>query len=271
MASNLIFLSHIHEEKALALIVKNALEEEFSGFVEVFVSSDGTSIPAGSNFLKRIEDGLTDCVCAIYLISPVSVKRNWINFELGAVWIRNVTSLKSGFQEIPTLPMCHSGATPSGLPAPLNNLNGIIANQSSQLEFAFRSVQAAVGGKGRLRTDFDALSTEVIAFERKYTLVDNIVKLFSLLVRGQKDRKNLIQRCQALPIDGKIAVDCDFVETSVIQKIQRLEEVELKGHLNVQTDYPGTQYGPSGAMNGAKVIFDVTAALVLEAKDLLLE
>lgn len=111
MANKLIFLSHIHEDKALAALVKDALEDEFSGFVEVFVSSDGTSIPAGSNFLKRIENSLIDCVGAIYLISPISVKRNWINFELGAVWVRNVVSVRSGHAEIPTLPICHSGMT----------------------------------------------------------------------------------------------------------------------------------------------------------------
>ncbi|PTP70076.1 hypothetical protein CWO23_12785, partial [Vibrio splendidus] len=94
MNSHQLFLSHIHEERDLAVLIKTAIEEEFSGFVEVFVSSDGTSIPAGSNFLKRIEDGLVNCIGALYLISPVSVKRNWINFELGAVWIRNAISIR---------------------------------------------------------------------------------------------------------------------------------------------------------------------------------
>lgn len=46
----MLFLSHITEEKELAAIIKSAIEEEFGGFVEVFVSSDGISIPAGSNF-----------------------------------------------------------------------------------------------------------------------------------------------------------------------------------------------------------------------------
>ena len=125
MADKLIFLSHIHEEKDLALLIKNVLEDEFSGFVDVFVSSDGTSIPAGSNFLKRIEGELVRCVGAVYLISPVSVKRAWINFELGAVWVRNIISLRSKRPEIPTLPVCHSGMLPSNLPSPLNNLNAI--------------------------------------------------------------------------------------------------------------------------------------------------
>ena len=79
--SELIFLSHIHEEAELAKLVQDAIENEFSGFVSVFVSSDGKTIPAGSNLLKRIEDGLFKCIGAIYLISPVSVKRNWINLK----------------------------------------------------------------------------------------------------------------------------------------------------------------------------------------------
>lgn len=165
----LLFLSHIHEEKDLAIQIKNALENEFSGFVDVFVSSDGVSIPAGANFLKRIEDGLVSCVGALYLLSPVSVKRPWINFELGAVWVRNAISIRGGGAEIPALPLCHSGLSLSDLPAPINNLNSIQANDASKLEFAFKSIQSAVGGRGSLRTDFDALAAGIIGFEKNYT------------------------------------------------------------------------------------------------------
>ncbi|MBF0888055.1 hypothetical protein [Gluconobacter cadivus] len=52
MTSKKIFLSHIHEEKELALLIKDNIVEAFAGFVEVFVSTDGVSIPAGSNFLR---------------------------------------------------------------------------------------------------------------------------------------------------------------------------------------------------------------------------
>lgn len=105
LANYQIFLSHIHEERELALLIKQAIEYEFSGFVEVFVSSDGTSIPRGSNFLNRIENGLINCIGAVYLVSLVSVKRSWISFELGAVWIRNTLSLRNEGPEIPALPI----------------------------------------------------------------------------------------------------------------------------------------------------------------------
>ena len=174
MADKVVFLSHIHEERELAGHIKSAIENEFSGFVDVFVSSDRVSIPAGSNFLRRIENGLVDCIGAIYLISPKSVNRNWINFELGAVWIRNAISQRSGGTEIPAIPMCHSGIEPSGLPSPINNLNAVRANEAAGLQFALASLQTAVGGRGNLKTDIDALIAKVLKFEQYYTIDANI-------------------------------------------------------------------------------------------------
>lgn len=178
MSNKVIFLSHIHEEKELAILLKEAIESEFSGFIDVFVSSDGVSIPAGSNFLKRIEDGLINCIGAIFLLSPYSVNRNWINFELGAVWVRNAISQNNGGVNIPALPFCHSGIVPATLPQPICNLNGITASNSSELEFAFKSLQAAVGGKGKLRTDFDELARNIIIFVNKYTIQDSLKTIF---------------------------------------------------------------------------------------------
>ena len=177
--AHLIFLSHIHEEKELAALVQSAIEDEFGGFVKVFVSSDGQTIPAGTNLLKIIEDGLIKCIGAIYLISPYSVKRNWINFELGAVWIRNIINQSNNGQAIPTIPICHSGMTLSSLPMPLSNLNAIQGNIASQLEFAFRSIQTAVGGSGRLNTDFILLESQIRNFEKNYTTGENLMQFFS--------------------------------------------------------------------------------------------
>jgi len=267
MAEKQIFLSHIHEESELARLIKQALEEEFSGFVEVFVSSDGTSIPAGSNFLKRIEDSLVGCIGAIYLISPASVKRNWINFELGAVWVRNVMNLRDGKQEIPTLPVCHSGLTPGGLPAPLNNLNGITANHASQLEFAFKSLQAAVGGRGALKTNFDDLAAQIIALEQQYTLGANLKKMLSLL---GGDERLLVAHCEQQPPGTQTTVDCGFIETNSVQAIKAFESNELKGHIQVMVDMPGTSFGPQGAVNGAQVKILLPVSFVTQFKDVLL-
>ena len=259
---SLLFLSHIHEEKTLAMILKEAIEEEFGGFVTVFVSSDGSTVPAGSNFLKRIENGLLDCVGAIYLLSPHSVKRNWINFELGAVWIRNISALRDGDSEVPTLPLCHSGMKPTTLPMPLANLNGVVANQSSQLEFAFRSIQKAVGGSGQLHTNFDALATKVTQFEQAYTVGFNLRDMLKLL---GYDVRQVVAYCKDQPSIHTLTLQSDFVETSIVQRLRSLEEAELKGHIVIRVGPAGKiQTRPSGPVNGIDLEVKVKTALLLQ-------
>ncbi len=261
MTDKIIFLSHIHEEKSLAVIIRDALTTEFSGFVDIFVSSDGLSIPAGSNFLKRIEDGLVSCIGAIYLISPISVKRNWINFELGAVWVRNVINLRGTGPEIPTLPLCHSGMTPSSLPSPLNNLNAALASESSQLQFAFQSLQSAVGGKGQLKTSFDELAANVIKFEKEYTIG---VSLKHMIAQLTGDVRQIIEHCKTIPGGGMTTIECGFIETVVVQSLRNFEAKELNGHIAVTVTNPGMSFGSMGAVNGAQVSIQIRAGLVLE-------
>lgn len=266
MPNKLIFLSHIHEETEMALLLKTAIENEFAGFVEVFVSSDGTSIPAGTNFLKKIEEGLIECVGAIYLISPASVMRNWINFELGAVWIRGVGSERVGGPKIPTLPLCHSGCTPRNLPMPLNNLNAVQANQSSQLERAFHSIQSAVGGGGALRTDFDQLVLQVTSLERQYMLGVHLKEVLSLLTG---DIEKLIQHCEEQPENSNATVQFGFIEQSIIDKLLGYAAGALKGDIEVKIDKPGLSMGPAGAINGAEISIIVPVSFVLMFKDML--
>jgi hypothetical protein len=265
----LIFLSHIHEETILAQTIQKAVEDEFSGFVEVFVSSDGKTIPAGANFLKRIEDGLINCVGAIYLISPISVKRNWINFELGAVWIRNSISVKNGGPEIPTIPVCHSGITPGTLPMPLINLSAIQANSSSQLELVFKSIQTAVGGKGVLKTNFDALAKNIIAFEKQYTLGDNLVKLFTSISVNSAQINQVITQCRTMAKGTIIKIPLGMRDNSLIKDLKTLEKTELYGHLTVNQTSSGMGFGTTGAVTGGDVEISISRDLIVDFEQLL--
>jgi hypothetical protein len=266
----LIFLSHIHEETNLAQIFQKSIEDEFSGFVEVFVSSDGKTIPAGANFLKRIEDSLINCVGAIYLISPISIKRNWINFELGAVWIRNAISIKGGGAEIPTIPVCHSGITPGILPMPLINLNAIQAGNSSQLESAFRSIQSAVGGRGALKTNFDTLAQSVIAFEKQYTLGENLVKLFTL-IRVNNDQKNkAIIQCKSMANGTMYTILSGLIDNSLIKDLKSLEINELNGYLIIKQTNQGIGRGVWGkVVTGWYAEITISRNLIVDFEQLL--
>lgn len=269
--AQLIFLSHIHEEKGLAKIVQHAIETEFSGFVKVFVSSDGSTIPAGANFLKRIEDGLTDCIGGIYLISPKSVKRNWINFELGAVWIRNVLSLKEEKSEIPTIPFCHSGLTPSKLPMPLTNLSAIEANNSAHLESAFKSIQTAVGGSGELKTDFDKLANDIINFEKNYTIGDNLVSMFKTMGLNNEQIEQVITECQKLNQGGNLKISLGFIDQTVVAEIRKIIAENLNTYVNISQESAGIAFGTEGAINGGDTFVNVSADIVKEFASLLRE
>lgn len=267
MADRTLFLSHIHEERELASIFKQELESEFSGFVEVFVSSDGISIPAGANFLRKIEDGLVECIGALYLISPISVKRNWINFELGAVWIRSAIAVRGGKPEIPTLPLCHSGSLPATLPAPLNNLNAVTANQSSQLELAFRSLQNAVGGHGNLKSDFDKLAAKVADFERIYTRGNHLREMFRWIGGDPGPVVDFARQKLSQP---NIDIKLGFIPAELIERLKSYEANELNGIVTVELENPGLSFSPTaGAINGAQVTIKIPPQIIIEFQKLI--
>jgi hypothetical protein len=110
-----IFISHISEEQALALILKRYLTSDFGESVSVFVSSDLESITAGDEWLRSIETALANASFELILSSRVSITRPWVNFEVGAAWLKH----------IPIVPVCHSGLQVSDLPVPYIAWNGL--------------------------------------------------------------------------------------------------------------------------------------------------
>lgn len=159
MSKPLVFLSHITEEAELADLFKTEIERVFLGMIEVFVSSDATSISVGNNWLDRITDGLRSTEAILVLCSPASIGRPWINFEAGAGWARSIS----------VAPLCHSGLRPVQLPLPLNLLQGIEAHDETKLERLF----AMLAGKLNSKTpaiDAKSLVSRVVDFESRYAL-----------------------------------------------------------------------------------------------------
>jgi len=157
MAKNqkaLVFISHITEEKEIALALKQLVETTFLNMIDVFVSSDATDIKAGSRWLDEITNALKKCKVEIILASPMSVKRPWINWEGGAGWIR----------DIKVIPLCHSGMVPTSLPLPLNTLQAATATEQNELEIIFPVLAEAVGSSVP-KADFSEFIQAVKNFE----------------------------------------------------------------------------------------------------------
>lgn len=111
MAKTRVFISRISAEMALAQALKERLRRDFRGLLDIFVSSDQTTIRAGSKWLDEVDKALKGADVQIVLASRESVGRPWVNFEAGAVWLRG----------IPVIPVCRSGMTPEALPVPLRD------------------------------------------------------------------------------------------------------------------------------------------------------
>lgn len=105
-----IFISHIHQNEAVAKKLKEFLTSIFSDEISVFISGDPENIAPGQDWFATIIDGIRQCDCMIILCSPDSVERKWIHFEAGAATILD--------RKI--IPICFACLTPGALPSPLN-------------------------------------------------------------------------------------------------------------------------------------------------------
>jgi hypothetical protein len=130
MAKPRLFISHTSPESDLAQLLKRRFRKDFLGFVDVFVSSDGTTIEAGKPWLDELRQSLQDARIALVLCSKESITRPWVNFEAGAAWIRGIS----------LIPICHSGFKPGDLPAPLNTLQAVDASLPSGIKRLYDAI-----------------------------------------------------------------------------------------------------------------------------------
>ncbi|MGB7556140.1 MAG: toll/interleukin-1 receptor domain-containing protein, partial [Candidatus Korobacteraceae bacterium] len=85
MARHTIFLSHAKIDAGPALVLKQWLLDRFPGFLDVFVSSDFESIEQGREWYEKIRDALKACDLGLVLVTPNSIQRPWVSFEIGGL------------------------------------------------------------------------------------------------------------------------------------------------------------------------------------------
>jgi hypothetical protein len=78
-----VFISHITEEKSVALALQKHLKVAFGESLSIFVSTDKTSIGGGKKWFEQIITQLRSSQVVLSLISQESRRREWINFEAG--------------------------------------------------------------------------------------------------------------------------------------------------------------------------------------------
>lgn len=231
MSKHTIFISHIAEERQLANIIKENIQKDFLGLIEVFVSSDNESISVGEKWLHTIEKNLECTEVMLIICSKKSVKRPWINFEAGAGWIRN----------IPVIPICHTDITPINLPIPLNMLQAIEAGTVCGIQKLYQVLAKTIHAETPPRPQLEIFIEEIKKFESHYGLMSSVGASIVTL------RREFPSFLDAFLENSNEKILTGQVPESVFEKIKpHLENLESKQLIDFGIGNNVMVFGPGG-------------------------
>lgn len=118
-----IFFSHSSRDKKQLVRLKELFIQKTGGSIDVFLSSDGQSIPLGRNWVYRIQEALENAALMIVFVSPDSLRSNWLYFESGYAYSKGIRVVPVGFL----------GIDLTTLPPPLSLLQGFNINSEEGL------------------------------------------------------------------------------------------------------------------------------------------
>jgi hypothetical protein len=125
-----IFVSHVTEDAEVAGLLKETLEDDFAQGIELFVSSEVGAMHGGEKWLDAIQLQLQRSKAVIVLCSTVSIERPWVQFEVGAAWMKG----------LPIIPVCHSGLTLEHLKAPLAQMHGLELGEKQGVQCLYTTI-----------------------------------------------------------------------------------------------------------------------------------
>lgn len=134
-----IFISHASTDKPVANILKQEMEVVFGDAVEVFVSSLPGSIEPGSDWLRAIQRKLDDATIVVVLITPISIHRPWIWFEIGASWLKMIEKKRKIY------PLCAPEIELGSLPEPLSRLQALSLGKTDDIKEFFKALRDVFG------------------------------------------------------------------------------------------------------------------------------
>lgn len=163
------FISHASGESELAKLLKDRIESDFLGVIDVFVSSDGTSLVAGTQWLEDVKLRLRDADFYIVLCSQHSVDRPWINIELGAALTRDK----------PVIPLCHTDLLARQfVRRPLSDYEAFDASNPDGLKSLYEALRRSLASR-MPDVDFAEMAHAVHQFEITYKAQKKLIEAAS--------------------------------------------------------------------------------------------
>jgi hypothetical protein len=130
----ILFISHACSDAEFANAVKQEIEKVFANGVNVFCTSSPGTISVGSDWLSDIENKLEVAQAVIAIVTPISIERPWLWFEIGATWGKG----RAGACKI--YPLCAPEIDLSGLPPPLDRLQALSMGKAADLKLLFEAL-----------------------------------------------------------------------------------------------------------------------------------
>lgn len=96
MDKPVLFFSHSSKDRDIILPLKDKLGIVTSRTVDIFMSSDGQSIPFGSNWIHKVEEGLKESRIMFVFVTETSLSSGWIYFEVGFAYSKGIQVVPVG-------------------------------------------------------------------------------------------------------------------------------------------------------------------------------
>jgi hypothetical protein len=134
-----LFISHAVTDEPIASIIKAEVDRVFARGVNVFASSISGTVKPGSDWLRSIRENLDAATAVAVLITPVSINRPWIWFEVGASWSRMEVD------EGRIYPLCVPEINLGDLPEPLRRLQALSLGKADHIKEFFQALTNQFG------------------------------------------------------------------------------------------------------------------------------
>lgn len=176
MSKPTVFFSHSSKDKELIIKLKDKLMSYTGGTLNIFLSSDGQSIPFGTNWIHKIEEGLKEAKIMFVFVTTNSITSGWIYFEAGFAYSKDIHVIPVGI-----------GIEIGAIKAPLNllqgfnltsedSLNNFISIINKEFDYSFAEQFS--------QNDYDGIINSYLNHETMVVSFDKIVKSVSFSLRG---------------------------------------------------------------------------------------
>ncbi|MHC5058979.1 MAG: toll/interleukin-1 receptor domain-containing protein [Planctomycetota bacterium] len=91
-----VFFSHASADAGVLTKLRDAFIKKTGGAIDVFLTSDGQSVPFGRNWVSTLKEALDRASLAFVFLTPNAMRSDWVQFESGYMHAREVQVVPIG-------------------------------------------------------------------------------------------------------------------------------------------------------------------------------